>query len=49
MSQIAVKCQAVADFLADRPVLGSSKFCDDLLDEIAKVCITQTSFEEYVW
>jgi len=38
----------VADFLAEHPVSRSSKLYDDLLDEIAKVYMTQISFKKQV-
>jgi len=47
--QKAVKGQAVADFLAEHPDSRTTKLYEDLLDEIAKVYMTQTSFEEQVW
>jgi len=43
------KCQAVADFLADHPVPGSSKLYDDLPDEVAEVNMIDVSSEEPVW
>jgi len=45
MPQKFVKGQAVADFLADHPVSGSSKHYDNLRDEIMKVCMTHASPE----
>ena len=45
---MAVKGQAVADFLADHPVLGNSKLYDDLPDEIAEVNVNSSS-EEQMW
>ena len=48
-SQKAIKGQAVADFLADHLVPGTSKFYDDLSDEIAEVNLINTSPEEQVW
>jgi len=47
--QKAIKGQAMTDFLVDHPVSGSSKLNDDFPDEIAKICMTQTSFEKQVW
>jgi len=38
-----------ADFLAKHPDSRTTKLYEDLPDEIAKVCMTQTSFEEQVW
>ena len=49
MPQKAIKGQALADFLADHPVLESSKLYKDIPDEIAEACMTQMSFEEQVW
>jgi len=48
MPQKVVKCQVVADFLVDRPILGSSKLYNDLLNNIAEVCMTHASPEEQV-
>jgi len=45
LSQKAVKGQAVADFLAKHPDLRMTKLYEDLPDEIAEVCLTQTSFK----
>ena len=45
----AIKGQAVADFLADHPAPGSSKFYYDLPDEIAEVNTIYVSSEEQVW
>jgi len=49
LPQKAVKGQAVADFLAKYPDQRVTKFYEDLPDEIAEACLTQTSFEEQVW
>jgi len=49
MPQKAVKEQAVADFLAEHPDLRTTKHYENLPDEIAEVCMIQTSFEEQVW
>jgi len=49
MSQKAVKGQAVVDFLADHPVLGTSKLYDDLPDKIAELNLINASSEEQVW
>jgi len=49
MSQKAVKGQVMVDFLAEHPDLRTTKFYKDLSDEIAEVCMTQTSFEEQIW
>jgi len=38
--QKAIKGQAVTDFLADHPVIGSSKLYNNLPDDIAKVNMT---------
>jgi len=38
-----------ADFLAKHPDSRTTKLYEDLPDEIAEVCMTQTSFEEQVW
>ena len=45
LSQKAVKGQAVVDFLAEHLDPRATKLYEDLLDEIAEVCLTQTSFE----
>ena len=44
-----MKGQAVADFLAEHSDPRMTKLYEDLPNEIVKVCITQTSFEEQVW
>ena len=49
MQQKAVKGQAVADFLTDQPVSGTSKLYDDLPDDIAEVNIINASSEKQVW
>ena len=49
LSQKAVKGQAVANFLAEHPDPRATKLYEDLLDEIAEVCLTRTSFEGQVW
>ena len=49
MPQKAIKGQAIADFLADHPVPGTSKLYDDLSDEIAEVNLISASSEEQVW
>ena len=49
MPQKAIKDHAVADFLTDHPVPGTSKFYDDLPDEIAEVNLINLSLEELVW
>jgi len=46
MPQKAIKGQVAADFLADHPVSETSKFYDDLPDEITKV---NFSLEEKAW
>ena len=48
MPQKAIKDQAVADFLADHLVSGTSKVYDDLPDEIAKVNLINDSSKEQV-
>ena len=40
MPQKAIKGQALADFLADHPVLESSKLYEDIPDEIPEACMT---------
>ncbi|XP_020266133.1 uncharacterized protein LOC109841585 [Asparagus officinalis] len=45
--QKAVKGQALADFLADHLVSESSKFYEDLPDEVAEACATQEVIQ--VW
>ena len=47
--QKAIKSQGVVDFLADHPVSGTSKLCDDLPDEIAEVNLINAFSEEQVW
>jgi len=47
--QKAVKGQAMTDFLAEHPDPRMTKFYEDLPDEVAKVCLTQASFEGLVW
>ena len=49
LPQKAVKGQAVADFLVEHPDPRTIKLYEDLPDEIAEVCLTQTSFERPVW
>ena len=49
LPQKAVKGQAVADFLAEHPDPRATKLYEDLPDEVAEVCLTQTSFERQVW
>ena len=44
-----IKCQDVADFLIDHPVLGTSKLFGDLPDKITKVNVINVSLEEQVW
>jgi len=45
MPQKVIKWQAVADFLADHPVPGTSKLYDNLPDKIAQVYLINTSLE----
>ena len=49
LPQKVMKGQAVADFLAEHPDLRVTKLYEDLTDEVAEVCMTQTSFEGQVW
>jgi len=49
LPQKAMKGQAVVDFLAEHPDSTTIKLYEDLPDDIAEVCMTQTSFEEQVW
>jgi len=49
LPQKAGKEQAVADFLAQHPDPRAAKLYEDLSDEVAEVCLTQTSFEEQMW
>ena len=44
-----MKGQAVADFLAEYPNSRAIELYEDLLDEVAEVCTTQTSFGRQVW
>ena len=46
MQQKAVKGPVVADFLTDYPDSGTSKFYDDLPDEIADVNVINASSKE---
>ena len=39
----------MADFLAEHPDPRATKFYKDLPDEVAEVCMTQTSFKGQVW
>jgi len=39
----------VADFLAEHPDPRVTKLYEDLSDEVAEVCLTQTSFKGQVW
>jgi len=48
LPQKAVKGQAVADFLVEHPDPRTIKLYEDFSDEIAEVCMTQTSFKEQV-
>ena len=45
LPQKTVKGQAVADFLAEHPDPRVTELYEDLPDEVAKVCLTQTSFK----
>jgi len=45
LPQKAVKGQAVADFLAEHPDSRATELYEDLPDEVAELCLTQTSFE----
>ena len=49
LPQKAVKRQAVADFLTEHPDPRATELYEDLPDEVAEVCLTQTSFEGQVW
>ena len=49
MPQKTMKGQAVADFLVDQLVPGTSKLYDDLPDDIVEVNLINTSSEEHVW
>jgi len=44
LPQMAVKGQAVIDFLAEHLDPRATKLYKDLPDEVAEVCLTQTSF-----
>ena len=39
----------MADFLTEHANLRMTKLYEDLPDEVAEVCLTQTSFEGQVW
>ena len=41
--------KGVTDFLAEHPDPRAAKLYEDLPDEVAEVCLTQTSFEGQVW
>jgi len=43
-----MKGQTVADFLAEYPDPRAISLYEDLPNEIAEVCMTQTSFKEQV-
>ena len=45
----AIKGQTMANFLAEHLDLRSIKLYEDFPDEMAEVCMTQTSFEEQIW
>ena len=49
LSQKVVKGQAVADFLAEHLDPRATIPYEDFSDEVAEVCLTQTSFEGHVW
>ena len=49
LPQKVVKGQAVADFLAEHPDSRATELYEDFSDEVAEVCLTQTSFERQVW
>ena len=49
LSQKALKGEAVADLLAEHPDLRVTELYEDLSDEVAEVCLTETSFEGQVW
>ena len=49
LPQKAVKGQEVVDFLAEHPNLRVTELYEDLPDEVAEVCQTQTSFEGQIW
>jgi len=49
LPQKAVKGQAVANFLAEHPDPRATKLYEDLPYEVAKVYLTQISFEGQVW
>ena len=49
MPQKVVKGQAVVDFLTEHPDSSVIELYEDLPNEIAEVCQTQTSFEGQIW
>jgi len=49
LSQKGMKGQVVADFLAEHLDPRATELYEDLPDEVAEVCLTQTSFERQVW
>ena len=48
LSQKAAKGQVVTDFLTEHPVPRAIEFYEDLPNEVAEVCLTQTFFEGQV-
>jgi len=49
LPQKVVKGHAMADFLVEYQDPRMTKLYEDLPDDIAEVCMTQTSFEEQMW
>jgi len=49
LPQKVMKGQVVADFLAEHLDPRATELYEDLPDEVAKVCLTQTSFVRQVW
>src|SRR5881628_1290512 len=49
LPQKAIKGQAIADFMAENPTLGSGRLCEDIPDESAEVYLAQTTLEDQVW
>src|SRR5438045_9782497 len=49
LPQKAIKGQAIADFMAENPTLGSGRLYEDIPDESAEVHLAQTTLEDQVW
>src|SRR3954465_7576522 len=49
LPQKAIKGQAIADFMAERPAPRSERLYEDIPDEAAEVHLAQTTLEDQVW